>query len=190
MHPRHVLRRAVRLGGALALLAALGAGAQAHDYTAGALKIGHPWSRATPGGAKVAGGYLSVTNTGTEPDRLTGASFARAGRAELHSMSMEGGVMKMAPVAGGLAIKPGETLRLEPGGYHLMFLDLQSPLAKGDKVEGTLTFEKAGSVPVSFVVEAIGARSSGGDKAADGKGETKGDAKGEAKPAHDHGHSH
>jgi len=77
----------------------------AHDDTAGALKIGHPWSRATPNGAKVAGGYLTVTNTGAEPDTLIGGTFAAAGRVEVHRMSMEDGVMKMAPVEGGLVIK-------------------------------------------------------------------------------------
>lgn len=130
----------------------------AHGYTVGALKIVHPWSRATPNGAKVAGGYLSVTNTGTEPDTLTGASLAAAGRAELHRMSMEGDVMKMAPVEGGLVIKPGETITLKPGGYHLMFLDLKGALRQGEMAKGALTFEKAGSVPVEFEVEGIAAK--------------------------------
>ena len=130
----------------------------AHGYTAGALKIVHPWSRATPNGAKVAGGYLSVTNTGTEPDTLTGASLAAAGHAELHRMSMEGDVMKMAPVEGGLVIKPGETITLKPGGYHLMFLDLKGALKQGEMAKGALTFEKAGSVPVEFEVEGIAAK--------------------------------
>ena len=149
------LRRA-----ALAALVLLGAAGPvlAHGYTAGALKIVHPWSRATPNGAKVAGGYLSVTNTGTEPDTLTGASLAAAGRAELHRMSMEGDVMKMAPVEGGLVIRPGETITLKPGGYHLMFLDLKASLRQGEMARGALTFEKAGSVPVEFEVEGIAAK--------------------------------
>ena len=145
--------------GLIALLAATAASAA--DFTAGALKIGQPWSRATPNGAQVAGGYLAVTNTGTEPDTLTGASIEGAGRAELHSMSMEGGVMKMAPVEGGLVIKPGETVTLKPGGYHLMFLDLKGPLKKGQTVKGTVTFAKAGSVPVAFTVESIAAKAPG-----------------------------
>ena len=146
--------------GFAALLAAA-ATAPAAEVTAGALKIGQPWSRATPNGAQVAGGYVAVTNTGSEPDTLTGATFDGAGRAELHSMSMEGGVMKMAPVEGGLVIKPGETVALKPGGYHLMFLDLRSPLKKGQTVKGTLSFAKAGSVPVTFVVEGIAAKAPG-----------------------------
>ncbi|QGY05383.1 copper chaperone PCu(A)C [Methylobacterium mesophilicum SR1.6/6] len=143
--------------GLAALLAATTAGAAA-DYAAGPLKIGHPWSRATPNGAQVAGGYLAVTNTGSEPDTLTGATIEEAGRAELHTMSMEGGVMKMAPVEGGLVIKPGETVTLKPGGYHLMFLDLKGPLKKGQSVKGTVTFAKAGTVPVDFTVEGIAAK--------------------------------
>ncbi|GJE12811.1 MULTISPECIES: copper chaperone PCu(A)C [Methylobacterium] len=146
--------------GLAALLAAANA-APAAEVAAGTLKIVQPWSRATPNGAQVAGGYVAVTNTGTEPDTLTGATFENAGRAELHSMSMEGGVMKMAPVEGGLVIKPGETVTLKPGGYHLMFLDLRSPLKKGETVKGTLTFAKAGSVPVAFAVEGIAAKAPG-----------------------------
>lgn len=149
------------LAGALLALPLLAGSGLAQDYTAGSLKIGQPWSRATPNGAKVAGGYLSVTNTGTEPDTFTGATFADAGRAEIHQMSMEGGVMKMAPVEGGLVIKPGETVTLKPGGYHLMFMDLKGALKQGETVKGTLTFAKAGSVPVEFTVEGIAAKEPG-----------------------------
>lgn len=139
----------------------LAGGAVAGDFTAGALKIGQPWSRATPNGAKVAGGYLSVTNTGSEPDTLTGGTFDEAGSVEIHSMSMEGGVMKMAPVENGLVVKPGETVTLKPGGLHLMFLGLKEPLKKGDTVKGSLTFAKAGSVPVTFTVEGLAAKAPG-----------------------------
>ncbi|AWN39891.1 DUF1775 domain-containing protein [Methylobacterium durans] len=124
----------------------------------GHLAIDTPWLRATPGGAKVAGGYVRITNTGSQPDRLTGASMALAGRGEIHTMSMEGGVMKMAPVVGGLAIKPGETVELKPGGLHLMFLDLTGAPKVGEPVRGTLTFERAGAVPVTFSVAPIGAQ--------------------------------
>ncbi|ACB27996.1 copper chaperone PCu(A)C [Methylobacterium radiotolerans] len=134
-----------------------------HTYTVGDLRISHPWSRATPASAKVAGGYLSITNTGTEPDRLTAAALDGASRGEVHSMSMEGGVMKMAPVEGGLEIKPGETVTLKPGGYHLMFLDMKAPLKKGEPVKGTLTFERAGTVAVEFDVEGIGTQAPAGE---------------------------
>ncbi|SFK80380.1 DUF1775 domain-containing protein [Methylorubrum salsuginis] len=124
----------------------------------GALAVESPWLRATPGGAKVAGGYVTVRNTGTEPDRLTGATIARAGRGEIHSMSTENGVMKMAPVEGGLSIAPGESVALKPGGLHLMFLDLSDGLRAGESVPGTLIFERAGAVPVTFTVAPIGAQ--------------------------------
>ncbi|TGE02341.1 DUF1775 domain-containing protein [Methylobacterium nonmethylotrophicum] len=124
---------------------------------AGDLTIASPWIRATPGGAKVAGGYLQVTNTGTEPDRLVSAAIPLAARAEVHQMSMDNGVAKMAPVEAGLVIKPGETVVLKPGGYHLMFMDLKGPVKAGDAIEGSLTFARAGTVPVRFAVGAIGA---------------------------------
>lgn len=129
---------------------------------AGAVAIEQPWLRATPGGATVAGGYVTLRNTGSEPDRLTGATIPQAGRAEIHSMTTEGGVMKMAPVEGGLAVAPGATVALKPGGYHLMFLDLKDGLKAGETVSGTLTFERGGTVPVTFTVAPIGAQGPGG----------------------------
>ncbi len=140
------------------LVAAQTGAPTARAVKAGALSIQTPWVRATPGGAKVAGGYVTLSNTGTEPDRLIGGTFAQAGRVEVHAMSMDGTIMKMAPVEGGLAIKPGETVKLAPGGYHLMLMDLRAQLKPGETVPGTLTFEKAGAVPVTFTVEAIAAQ--------------------------------
>lgn len=171
---RFPLLRALALAGLM--LAGSSGLAAAHDYTAGSLKIGHPWSRATPGGAKVAGGYVTVTNTGAEPDRLVGGSLDEAGRTELHSMSMQGDVMKMAPIEGGVAIAPGETIKLAPGGNHMMFLDLKTQLKQGARIKGTLVFEKAGTVPVEFAVESIAAKAP---------------AEGGAEAGHDHsGHKH
>ncbi len=129
----------------------------ATSIKAGDLTIEQPWIRATPGGAKVAGGYLQVTNTGKEPDRLLAASIPLAARGEIHQMTMDKGVAKMAPVESGLVIKPGETVVLKPGGYHLMFMDLTGPVKAGDTLDGTLTFARAGTVPVRFAVGAIGA---------------------------------
>jgi hypothetical protein len=125
---------------------------------AGSLVIEAPWSRATPSGAKVAGGYVRVTNTGTEADRLVRASAEVAGRGELHEMSVENGVMKMRELESGIEIRPGQTVELKPGGLHLMFMDLKTGLKEGDTVRGTLVFEKAGTVPVSFSVGGLGAR--------------------------------
>ena len=132
-------------------------------YKAGSITIESPWSRATPGGAKVAGGYMKITNTGNEPDRLVGGSIPIADRMETHEMKEEGGVMKMRHLPSGLEIKPGETVELKPGGYHLMFMDLRQGLKNGQTIKGILKFEKAGSVEVEYRVGAIGARSGGGE---------------------------
>ncbi len=123
---------------------------------AGALTIEQPWSRATPGGAKVGGGYLRITNNGTESDRLIGGSFPNASRVEVHEIKMENDIMRMKPVQGGLEIKPGATVELKPGGYHLMFMDLKAPLTEGQSVKGTLVFEKAGTVDVEYTVRGMG----------------------------------
>ena len=140
--------------------------AGAASVKAGDLTIETPWLRATPGGARVAGGYVTLTNAGKEPDRLVGAAIPQAGRAEIHSMSMENGVMRMAPVEGGLAIEPGKTVALKPGGFHVMFMDLKAPVKAGEPIKGSLQFEKAGTVEVVFRVEAIGARGPAQDNAA------------------------
>jgi uncharacterized protein YcnI/copper(I)-binding protein len=125
-------------------------------YKAGSLTIEAPWARATPGGAKVAGGFMKITNTGKEPDRLIGGTVPFAGRFEVHEMAVEGGIMKMRELSKGLEIKPGETVELKPGGYHLMFMDLKSGLKAGEAVKGTLVFEKAGQVDVEYKVGPIG----------------------------------
>ncbi|MBV8746083.1 MAG: copper chaperone PCu(A)C [Xanthobacteraceae bacterium] len=141
---------------ALALGATVAHAQDAPTYKAGALQITQPWSRATPKGAEVAGAYLKITNTGTTPDRLLGGSSPVAGRFEIHEMSMDKGVMKMRPVQGGLEIKPGESVELKPGAYHVMMLDLKQPLKKGDHVKATLNFEKAGSVDIEYNVVGVG----------------------------------
>jgi copper(I)-binding protein len=149
---------------AIALLAFVATAAQAHEYKLGALEIKHPWTRATPKGAAVAGGYLKVINTGTTPDRLTGGSVEAAKGFEIHEMSMDGGVMKMRELKDGLVIPPGGTVELKPGGLHIMMTNLAHPLTKGERVKGTLTFEKAGKVDVEFVVDAIGGTPGGEHK--------------------------
>lgn len=124
----------------------------------GDLRIETPWMRATPGGAHVAGGYVRITNTGSTADRLVGASVPIAGHGEVHEMSMEGGVMKMRPVEGGIPIEPGAAVELKPGGFHLMFMDLREPAKEGESVRGTLTFARAGTVEVTFQVGGLGAQ--------------------------------
>ena len=138
----------------------LASAALAQQYKVGSLEIDHPWSRATPQGAKTGAGYVTIKNTGSTPDRLLGGSFANAGKVGVHQMTMEQGVMKMRPLAGGVEIKPGETVELKPDGYHLMFVGLKQPLKKGEQVDGTLEFEKSGTVQVQYTVEGVGERPS------------------------------
>jgi copper(I)-binding protein len=140
----------------LAGLLAVAPPAAAHDYKLGGLEIAHPWSRATPKGARVAGGYLTITNKGATPDRLVGGSLPVAGRFEIHEMRMNNGVMQMRALPQGLEIKPGQTVELKPGSFHLMFMDLKQPLEQGKPVKGTLSFEKAGTIEVEYTVEPIG----------------------------------
>ena len=135
--------------------------AQAQQYKVGPLVIDRPWTRATPKNAPVAGGYLKITNTGTMPDRLIGGSAEVAQKFEVHEMSMDGGVMRMRELKDGLEIPPGATVELRPGSYHIMMMNLSRPLAKGDRVKGSLTFEKAGKIDVEFTVEAMGGMPAG-----------------------------
>lgn len=162
MHISPIFLRAALVAGLLAALPAASGltvdPAAAHEFKAGALTLKHPWTRATAKGAEMGGGFVTIVNAGSDADRLTGATFAAAGRAEVHEMKMEGDVMKMRQLEGGLDIPAGATVELKPGSYHLMFMKLTAPLEAGTKVKGSLIFEKAGEVPVEFSVEAIDAR--------------------------------
>lgn len=144
--------------GAMALVSAAVAQTPAEQsYKLGALTITAPWTRVTPRGAKVAGGYVRITNTGAEPDRLIGGSFDLSARVEVHEMSVDGGVMRMRELTKGLEIAPGASVELKPGGLHLMFMDMKGPLEAGKPVKGRITFEKAGSIDVEFRVAPLGA---------------------------------
>jgi periplasmic copper chaperone A len=150
-------RLATGLAG-MALIACLfTAPARAEDIQAGDLVISQAWSRATPNGAKIGGGYFTIANKGSAPDRLVGVTGDIAGKIEVHEMAMNDGVMKMRPLDKGLTIEPGKTVKLAPGGYHLMMMDLKTPMKQGDKVPVTLEFEKAGKVAVTLDVQAVGA---------------------------------
>lgn len=131
--------------------------AQAEDVAVGGLKISAPWARATPKGAAVGGGYMTITNTGTTSDRLVGGATEISSRFELHEMSMDNGVMKMREVAQGIEIKPGDKIEFKPGSYHVMFMGLKQQLVQGQHLKATLQFEKAGKVDVDFAVEGLGA---------------------------------
>ena len=139
----------------------LAAPARAQEVRAGDLTITQAWSRATPGGAKVAGGYLTIENKGSTADRLIGGSGDVTDRIEVHEMTTSNGVMTMRALDNGLVIEPGKTVKLAPGGYHLMMFDLKSPLKQGDKLPVTLEFERAGKVKLSFDVQGVGAQGPG-----------------------------
>jgi periplasmic copper chaperone A len=137
--------------------ALMAAPAFAHDFAAGDLTIEHPWSRATPQGARVAAGYASITNNGSESDRLIEVRSDIAASVEIHEMAVDGnGVMTMRPIADGIEIPAGDEVRLEPGSFHVMFMGPEKQFVEGESFAGTLVFEKAGEVDVEFVVEGMG----------------------------------
>ena len=139
----------------LALAAALAAAASAEDAS---IRIKDAWARATPAGAKVAAGYLTIVNEGAEPDRLLSADAPFAGAAEIHQTRMADGVMKMRRATDGVAVPPKGTVVLAPSSYHLMFTRLSEALQESDSVHGTLNFERAGKVEVTCQVLVLGAK--------------------------------
>jgi periplasmic copper chaperone A len=145
------------LNAAAIALSAMTSAAYAADVVKGDIKITQPWMRATPGGAKVAAGYLTITNTGKTADRLVGGTALVSGQLEIHDMTMTDGVMRMRHLENGVEIAPGATVTLKPGGMHVMFVDLKGPVKQGDRVMGTLVFQKAGSVEIEYDAAAIGA---------------------------------
>jgi periplasmic copper chaperone A len=156
------MRRSSILALTLALLTGA-APALAQEFKAGDIVIEKPWARATPKGAEVGGAYMIIENKGATPDRLTGGS-ADFATVEIHEMKSENGVSEMRAVTGGLNIPAHGSVGLAPGGYHLMLTHLAHPLAKGDSVKATLTFEHAGPVEVEFNVLGVGASGTGGMK--------------------------
>lgn len=130
-------------------------------FKLGNIIVEAPWLRATPRGARVAGGFMSITNTGDQPDRLVGGTLDQAGRFEMHETTMVDNVAKMRPLAKGLEIGPGKTVELKPGGYHIMGLDLLRGYEEGQAVKGTLVFEKAGTLAIEYTVAPLGAKSKG-----------------------------
>jgi copper(I)-binding protein len=128
------------------------ANALARDYTLGSLHIEHAYARPTPPGARTGGAYFTIRNAGREADRLLRVSSPVAASAELHSMTMEGNLMKMRAVPS-IDIPAGATVTLGSGGYHVMLVGLEHPLATGSVVPLTLTFERSGSIDVSAPVQ-------------------------------------
>ena len=152
---------------ALVATIAIGSGAaSAHEFKIGDIEIEHPWSRATPGGAQVAVGYLVIRNKGKSDDRLIGATAEVAGKVEFDEMTSLDGVMRMRSLDGGVAIPAGGRIELKSGGTHAMFKALKRPLKPGDKIAGTLTFEHAGTVAIHYEVTGIGQTPSGHEQGA------------------------
>lgn len=126
------------------------------QFTAGAITVVEPWSRATPGGAAVGAAYMVIKNNGGTAIKLVGGATSAADRVEVHTMTMEGDVMRMRPVVDGLEIPAGGAIELKPGANHLMLIGLKKKLTEGESIPLTLTFEPAASVDVEVMVEAAG----------------------------------
>ena len=142
---------------ALALVATLTAPAFAQDARKGSITVSKPWSRATAPRATVGAGFLTIHNTGTQPDRLLSATSPRAAKVEIHTMSLEDGIMRMRPLADGVEIPARGDATLAPGGNHIMLIGLKAPLKAGERVPATLRFARAGTVKVQFLVAGAGA---------------------------------
>ncbi|MBN9029861.1 MAG: copper chaperone PCu(A)C [Rhizobiales bacterium] len=158
--------RSAALRGAIAGLALIAAmpAAIAHEFKVGDIEIVHPWSRATPPGAKVAAGYATITNNGSTPDKLVAVTGEISDKGEIHEMAVDGnGVMTMRPVEGGIEIPAGGTVELKPGAFHIMFKELKRLPKQGEKFKGTMTFEKAGEVAVEYAVDKMGGDNSHND---------------------------
>jgi copper(I)-binding protein len=137
----------------VAVAACAATGAVAHEYKVGAIDIAHPWSRPTPKDANIAGGYLIITNKGKTADRLLGGTSPVANPIEVHEIVDVDGMAKTRPVANGIEIKPGKSVELKPGALRIVLLGLKEPLLAGQKIKGTLVFEKAGPVDIIYNVE-------------------------------------
>lgn len=133
------------------LLAFVFATAHAQEFNLGALTIYERWARPTPPGAATGAGYMVLTNTGDDADRLVGASSEVCDRVELHTHLMDNGVMRMRQVPS-VELPPGESVAIAPGGLHLMLIGLKSPLEEGMSFPLTLMFEGGGSITVNVVV--------------------------------------
>ena len=149
----HFARNLSRSVAGLLLLIAIGAGATSKH----GVRVEQAWARATPPAAAVGGAYLAVANDGDIDDRLLGLQSDVAERVEIHEMRMDGDVMRMRQVAGGLPVPAHGRLVLAPGGQHLMLIGLKRQLAEGDRFQLTLQFARAGPVRANVVVLAPGA---------------------------------
>lgn len=125
----------------------------AADLVVGDLTILHPHIPQPATSAMAAGGFMAITNNGTESDRLIGVTSDIAAKSELHESRVDAnGMGSMTPVEV-IEIPPGGTVSLEHGSYHVMFMGLKAPLTEGQMVKGVLIFERAGQVEIEFIVD-------------------------------------
>lgn len=156
-----------KLFAALLFFAFLIPPAWAQTIMAGDLHISAPWARASV--VQTGAAYVTIENRGSADDRLLSVETEVAGAPQLHEHAMQDGVMRMRQVEGGIPIPAGETVVLEPGGYHMMLMGLNRHLVEGESFKITLRFERAGAVELSVPVRAAAAQDSGhGNHGGDG----------------------
>ncbi|MGV3548321.1 copper chaperone PCu(A)C [Rhizobium sp.] len=143
-----------RVATTLAALALSATVALSQEYKLGTLDISHTWAKATITGQPVGSGFLTITNNGTEPDRLVKITSDVSAKVQIHEMKIENGIMKMGELPDGIEIAPGATVELKPGTLHIMFMGIKSPFKEGEAFKATLSFEKAGTVEAEFKIEA------------------------------------
>lgn len=131
--------------------------APAKSWAAGDLILSAAYARATLPNAPVGGGFITITNKGTADDTLVSAASPMAGTVEIHTMSMDNGVMQMRELPQGVPVPAGKTVTFSPNGLHLMFMQLKGAFVQGKTVPVTLTFAKAGTVTVDLDVGGIAA---------------------------------
>jgi periplasmic copper chaperone A len=127
------------------------------EFRVGQIKVENPYTRATVAGQKVAGGFMKIENKGAA-DQLISVSSPVAGEMQLHTMTMEGNVMKMREVKA-IDVPSNGSVELKPGGLHLMFMDIKAPLKAGESVPVKLKFQKAGELEIKVPVRELGGNS-------------------------------
>lgn len=137
------------------ILSILSLSAIAHDYRIADIIIDHPFIYETPPVAPVAGGYLTIKNTGKTDDRLIAVKATFANMIQIHDMRVENDVMRMQELVDGIAIPAGESITLKRGGKHIMFMQLQKPMQADREYAATLVFEKAGEIKVYFTIKKV-----------------------------------
>jgi copper(I)-binding protein len=159
----------VKIALAAGFLAISAATAFAADYKLGEMTISHPWARASAGNVKTGAAFLAITNKGGA-DRLLSAESTVSKSVELHNHIKDGDVMMMRKVDA-IDVPANGAVKLEPGGLHIMFINLNEPLKEGMNIPLVLTFEKAGKLKIEAKIQGVGAMK--GEAAQDMKGHMK-----------------